>query len=136
MSEALERARRVCLSLPEATEQVAWGEPTWRVKKKIFAMFASEGTHHTKGRPDALWCNAPLGVLEILVNSDPEKFFSPPYAGVNGWVGVVIERVGDAEVAAVGELLYPLRGLAGTVERWVREKESSDVRYNIQVVAG
>ena len=95
---ALDRARRVCLSLPEATEQVAWGEPTWRVKKKIFAMFASAGTHHTKGRGDALWCNAPLGVLEILVNSDPQKFFSPPYVGVNGWVGVVIERVDDGEL--------------------------------------
>ena len=98
MSESLERARRVCLSLPEATEQVAWGEPTWRVKKKIFAMFASAGTHHTKGRGDALWCNAPLGVLEMLVNSDPEKFFSPPYVGVNGWVGVVIEKVDDREL--------------------------------------
>ena len=98
MSEALERARRICLSLPEATEQVAWGEPTWRVKKKIFAMFAREGTHHTRGAGDSLWCNAPLGVLEILTNSDPEKFFSPPYAGVNGWVGVVIGKVDDGEL--------------------------------------
>ena len=108
MSGSLERARRVCLSLPEATEQVAWGEPTWRVKKKIFAMFASAGTHHTKGHGAALWCNAPLGVLEILVNSDPDKFFSPPYVGVNGWVGVVIEKVDDRELRELAIQSYCL----------------------------
>ena len=107
MSDALERARRVCLSLPEATEQVAWGEPTWRVKKKIFAMFAREGSHHTRGG-DSLWCNAPLGVLEILVNSDPEKFFSPPYVGVNGWVGVVIGKEDDKELRELAIQSYCL----------------------------
>ena len=55
---------------------------------------------------------------------------APPAA----WDAIVAAR--DAEVAAVGGLLYPLRGIAGKVERWVREKESSDVRYDIQVVAG
>jgi hypothetical protein len=48
MSPALERARRICLALPESTEQEAWGEPTFRVKKKIFAMFAN---NHHQGRP-------------------------------------------------------------------------------------
>jgi hypothetical protein len=102
----LERARRACLSLPEATEQVAWGEPTWRVKKKIFAMFARVGSHHTKGRGDSLWVNAPLGVQEILIHSDPVKFFSPPYSGVNGWVGVVIEEVDDAELRSLAIQSY------------------------------
>jgi hypothetical protein len=41
----------------------------------------------------------------------------------------------DAEVARVGQALYPLGGLAGEVARWVRETEGGDVRYNIQVVA-
>jgi hypothetical protein len=55
---------------------------------------------------------------------------APPSA----WEGIIAAR--DAEVALVAEAIYPLQGLAGKVEHWIREKESSDVRYNIQVVAG
>ena len=94
-NDQLERVRRICLALPETTEQEAWGEPTFRVRKKIFAMFANN--HHHDGRI-ALWCNAPLGVQEMLVRSAPEKFFVPPYVGVKGWIGIVIDAVSDAEL--------------------------------------
>jgi hypothetical protein len=103
--EQLERARRICLALPEATEQVAWGEPTFRVRKRVFAMFASADNHHGAGR-DCLWCNAPLGVQELLVRSEPEKFFVPPYAGVNGWIGVVLREVDDAELRSLAVQSY------------------------------
>ena len=89
----LERVRRICLSLPEGTEQVAWGEPTWRVRKRLFAMYANN--HHRDGRV-ALWCNAPLGVREHLVAADPDAYFVPPYVGVKGWIGIVLDRVDDA----------------------------------------
>lgn len=94
MPDPLDRLRRICLSLPQATEQVAWGEPTFRVKKKIFAMYASPGTHHGRG-PAAVWCAAALGVQEMLVDSNPDAYFRPPYAGVKGWIGVNIDRVSD-----------------------------------------
>jgi hypothetical protein len=97
MSETMERVRRACLSLPEATEQEAWGEPTWRVRKKVFAMYASAATHHGAGH-ESLWCAAPLGVQEIMVNSEPEKFFAPPYVGTKGWVGVRLDAVDDHEL--------------------------------------
>jgi hypothetical protein len=58
--DSLDRVRRVCLALPEAFEQEAWGAPTFRVRKRIFAMFASAGKHHGGGR-DGLWLAAPLG---------------------------------------------------------------------------
>jgi uncharacterized protein YdhG (YjbR/CyaY superfamily) len=32
----VERLRRICLALPEATEKIAWGEPTWRAGR-LFA---------------------------------------------------------------------------------------------------
>jgi hypothetical protein len=99
MSDAVERVRRICLSLPEATEKIAWGEPTWRVKK-VFAMFASAGTHHGGGR-DSLWCAAPVGVQQILVTSDPEKFYVPPYVGVNGWIGIRLDAVDDDELRSL-----------------------------------
>lgn len=96
--EMLERVRRICLALPEATEQEAWGEPTFRVRKKIFAMYANAGNHHGDGQ-NAVWLNAPLGVQQMLVRSDPEKFFVPPYVGVKGWIGVALHAVDDAELA-------------------------------------
>lgn len=95
--DPLGRVRSVCLALPEAFEQEAWGEPTFRVRKKLFAMYAGAANHHGRGR-DALWCNAPLGVQEILVRSEPEKYFVPPYVGVKGWVGIHLDAVDDAEL--------------------------------------
>ena len=105
MSEALERARRVCLELPEAFEQEAWSEPTFRVRKRLFAMFASAEKHHGAGR-DGLWCAAPLGVQEILVRSDPRKYFVPPYVGPKGWIGVVVAAVDDAELRSLAVQAY------------------------------
>ncbi len=96
-TDPLERVRRICLALPESFEQEAWGEPTFRVRKRMFAMFAND--HHGDGRI-ALWCNAPLGVQEMLVRSMPEKVFVPPYVGVKGWIGLVLDRCDDAEVEA------------------------------------
>lgn len=93
--DTLERVRRICLALPEATEQVAWGEPTWRVRKRLFAMYADN--HHGDGRV-ALWCNAPLGVQEAVVAEAPETYFVPPYVGVKGWIGIVLNAVDDAEL--------------------------------------
>lgn len=97
MADPLERARRVCLALPDATEQTAWGEPTFRVRKKIFAMYAAAGNHHGAGH-NALWLAAPLGVQEMLVRSEPEKYFVPPYVGVKGWIGVRLDAVDDDEL--------------------------------------
>lgn len=44
------RLRRVCLALPEAYEVIAWGEPTFRVRNRMLATFASAHTHHGDGR--------------------------------------------------------------------------------------
>lgn len=101
--DPLDRVRRICLALPEAWEKEAWGEPTFRVKKRLFAMFAND--HHRDGRI-ALWVNAPLGVQEMLVRSEPEKFFVPPYVGPSGWVGIVLDRCTDAEVESLAVQSY------------------------------
>ena len=46
--------RKLCLALPEAHEVEAWGEPTFRVRNKMFAMYADADTHHGGGR-HAVW---------------------------------------------------------------------------------
>lgn len=87
----LDRLREICLSLPEAHEVEAWGEPTFRVKNKIFAMYASPNNHHGDGRP-AAWLKAATGEQELLIKADPRRFFKPPYVGPSGWVGVWLDR--------------------------------------------
>ncbi len=101
--DSLERARRVCLALPESFEQEAWGAPTFRVRKRMFAIFAAAG--RGRGR-DALWLAAPLGVQEILVRSEPDKFFVPPYVGVKGWIGVNVDVVDDDELHSLAVQSY------------------------------
>ena len=83
----LARLRKLCFALPEVTEKEAWGTPTFRVRDKLFAMFNDD--HHGDGRI-AVWCKAALGMQEILVDADGERFFRPPYVGPKGWIGIVL----------------------------------------------
>ena len=98
----LTRLRKLCLALPEAHEVEAWGEPTFRVRNKLFATYASAGNHHGAGRP-AVWCKAPKGDQDLLVRGAPDRFFVPPYVGPSGWVGVWLD--GKANWAELAELL-------------------------------
>lgn len=91
---SLTRLRRICLDLPEAHEVEAWGEPTFRVKNKLFAMFASASNHHGAGRA-AVWCKAPPGDQELMVRMAPDRFFVPPYVGPSGWVGIYLDAGTD-----------------------------------------
>ena len=86
----LTRLRKLCLALPEAHEVEAWGEPTFRVRNKQFAMYADAGNHHGNGRP-AVWCKAGPGNQALMVQARPEEFFVPPYVGPSGWVGVWLD---------------------------------------------
>jgi hypothetical protein len=43
---AIVKLRKLCLALPEAHEQEAWGEPTFRARNKMFAMHVSANNHH------------------------------------------------------------------------------------------
>ena len=88
----LDRVRRLSLALPEATEQEAWGSPTFRIRKRLFCMYVHD--HHGDGRL-AVWLNAPLGLQEMLVDGDADTYFVPPYVGVKGWIGVILENIGD-----------------------------------------
>src|SRR5688572_26569492 len=85
--ERLGWLRSVCLALPEASEKVTWGDPTWRVKDKIFAM---QKGNYAGGRP-ALWLKGERGAQEVLLGMDPGLFFVPPYVGHKGWIGIWLD---------------------------------------------
>jgi hypothetical protein len=95
----LDRLRALCFALPEAHEVEAWGEPTFRVKNKMFAMYAAAGNHHGKGIA-GVWVKATHVNQDLLVRSDPDRFFVPPYVGPSGWVGIRLDAKPDWDVVA------------------------------------
>ena len=90
-SPPIVRVRKICLALPEAHEVKAWGEPTFRVKNKLFAMYAASSNHHGAGRP-CIWIKSTHVNQDLLLHSDPARFFKPPYVGPSGWVGVYLDK--------------------------------------------
>jgi hypothetical protein len=90
--EALARLRAICLALSEAIEKGGVADHTFRVRDKISAMFQDD--HNGDGRV-AMWCKAPAGAQEVLVASEPARFFVPPYVGRHGWIGVRLEGAVD-----------------------------------------
>ena len=90
-STPLTRLRKICLSLPEATEVEAWGEPTFRVRNKLFAIHSSGSTHHGKGR-DGVWIASTHVTQDLVIRAKPNRYFSPPYVGPSGWIGAWLDR--------------------------------------------
>lgn len=86
---ALAAVRKACLSLPEVTERLSHGTPSFFIRdKKTFVMFQDD--HHG----DAIlgvWCAAPPGVQGELIEAEPDRFFRPPYVGHRGWVGLRLD---------------------------------------------
>jgi len=104
-ARALELIRGVCLTLPETSERLSHGAPTFFVRdKRAFLMVLTD--HHGDGR-FAIWCAAGEGVQQLLVGADPERFFVPPYVGHRGWLGVRLDRGLDPdELAGFAEDAY------------------------------
>ncbi len=88
----IDRVRERCLALPDTSEKLSHGAPTFFVKKKVFVMFANN--HHNDGHI-AIWIPAEAGVQEALIGANPKAFFRPPYVGVKGWVGIELSEVSD-----------------------------------------
>ena len=102
-ASAIARLRKLCLALPEAHEVEAWSEPTFRVRNKMFAMYASRNNHHGAGR-NAVWCKATLLNQSMMIATNPERFFAPPYVGPKGWIGIWLD--GDVNWTEVHELVH------------------------------
>jgi hypothetical protein len=100
--DAVARIRAICLSLPETSERLSHGAPSFFVReRRCFLMVLDD--HHGDGR-FAIWCAAPPGDQHMLVEADPDKFFVPPYVGHRGWLGVRLDRGVDwDELAGIVE---------------------------------
>jgi hypothetical protein len=97
----LAELRDVCMALPEAVEVEAWGRPTFRAAKKLFAVFTGgqEDHHAVVFKPD--------GDERPALLAD-ERFFVPPYFGPSGWLALDFDAasVDWDEVAELMEASY------------------------------
>jgi hypothetical protein len=95
---ALAHVRDACLRLPEVTERLSHGAPTFFIRgKKTFVMFVDD--HHGDGIL-GIWCAAPPGAQDEAIAAEPERFFRPPYVGGRGWLGVRLDVDPDWEELA------------------------------------
>lgn len=125
-NKQLERVRRICLALPETSERLSHGEPTFFVHKKVFVMFANN--HHDDGHI-AVWLPVPSGFQADLIRASPTIYFKPPYVGVRGWVGIDLDQVGEDDlrflIHTAWELIAPKRLLEKTSTEPHSPKRSS-----------
>ncbi len=97
----LTRLREICLGFPESVEIEAWGRPTFRAGKKLFAVFdvSDERPHAVVFKPEADEREALLG---------DRRFYSPPYFGASGWLALdfTVAEVNWEEVAELMDASY------------------------------
>lgn len=95
----LSAVREACLRLPEVSERLSHGSPAFFIReKKTFVMFVDD--HHCDGRL-AIWCAAPEGAQAEMLETEPNRFFRPPYVGHRGWLGVHLLDVDQEELNAI-----------------------------------
>lgn len=97
----LGKLREIALAMPEATEQIAHGRPTFRCGK-MFAMYGGSRKGETKSPISTALLFIPDPGEKEALEKDP-RFFVPAYVGAYGWIGVVLSL--DSDWAEVAELL-------------------------------
>jgi hypothetical protein len=117
-AEHLDRVRRICMALPETTEKISHGEPTFFVRKRVYCMFSNN--HHNDGHV-AVTVPTPPGYQASLIRTSPDKYYYPPYVGGAGWIGIELDRISDEDL---GQHL---------LEAWrmIEEKQRKRTRGNI-----
>jgi hypothetical protein len=89
VGDALDNIRRICLALPETNERLSHGAPCFFIRDKTTFVYFHDD-HHGDGRL-AIWCAAPPGAQEQMVEAEPDRFFRPPYVGHRGWLGARLD---------------------------------------------
>lgn len=91
--------RKVCLALPEVSEDTQFGNPVWRAGKRVFAMLY----HADKKLIASFW----VGVDQQSIYTMDERFFVPPYMGHNGWIAIDVTRTSNwQEIGALASASY------------------------------
>ncbi|TXG92770.1 MmcQ/YjbR family DNA-binding protein [Rhodococcus rhodnii] len=107
----LARVRRIALTLPEASEAIAHGRPTFRCGKMfgIYGGSVKGGSAKGSGRSGTSPVRHDHAVLFVpeqserpALTADP-RFFVPAYLGPYGWLG--LDVTADCDWDEIAELL-------------------------------
>lgn len=120
--QALDRVRRIALTLPGVNERTSHGEPCFFIRDKRPLCYFHD--NHNNDSRISLWCPAPPGVQEERVSAEPAQFFAPPMSssGVfSQWLGVYLDtsvahRIDWGEIAAIIEDAFRYIAPAGLVK--------------------
>jgi hypothetical protein len=103
-----EDVRRIALSLPETSEALSWGLPSWRVKDKGFVwerpLRRADYEALGDAAPDGPVLGvrvADLGVKEALLAGDPGVYFTTPHFQGYPSVLVRLDAIGTDELREV-----------------------------------
>ncbi|MDE0877834.1 MAG: MmcQ/YjbR family DNA-binding protein [Sphingomonas bacterium] len=110
----LAKVRERALAMPEADERLSHGSPGFFITKgKFFAYFWHD--HHGDGETGVIVKTTGADEQAMLIEMDPDCYYSPPYLGASGWVAMRLDRadcdwdrVGD-RIAISWELVAPRR---------------------------
>ncbi len=94
----LAELRDVCLAFPESCEVEAWGRPTFRAGKKIFAVFTG-----TEQRPYGVIFKPEADERPALL--EDRRFYVPPYFGPGGWLALDFQARKHVDWTEVAELV-------------------------------
>jgi hypothetical protein len=143
----MQRLREICLPLPEAVEAEAFGAPTFKIRNKNFAMVGKDQNGQTR-----VWCKSTYEAQQALVNSEPERYYVPPYVGHKGWVAAWLDDDVDPDWDQIDEIITDsyrmiapkrlvkaldegstLLGLYGSVEPRSRPEDFADLREDFEI---
>ncbi len=112
----LEAVRTQCLALPEVSERLSHGTPTFFVRdKRSFVTVWIEGHHDSQVAQ--LWCACDSELRAHLIDEQPAIFFLPPYVAHRGWIGVrLVPNTDLEELASLVEYAYRLVAPASLVK--------------------
>ena len=97
----LAKVRALALALPESTERPSHGAPGFLIADgKFFAYFWHD--HHGDGETVVIVKTTGRDEQEMLIEADPDCYYSPPYLGPSGWVALRLDR-NDVDWDRVGE---------------------------------
>ena len=97
----LARLTKICLALPETTDDRHGSHAGFLVRKKTFAYFLND--HHGDGIV-AVACKVLPGDNTALIAAQPARFCLPAYIGPKGWVALRLD-VGEVDWDEVAELV-------------------------------
>jgi len=110
----LAKVRDFALAMPEVEERLSHGSPGFVViGGKFFAYFWHN--HHDDGETVVIVRTSGVDEQAMLIEADPNCYYSLPYLGASGWVALRLDgdavdwdRIGD-RIAISWELAAPRR---------------------------